>query len=144
MQISRIVVTAGRTFNHPYEDCSTLRPQVTLEAILADGENISDKINPPALLEDSQSLTVPGVFQSLPFVNDLKLTKGVMRFVKGKGAIQHCAGVRGAAAQLRGAVVLGARVLGIDGGKNEASVRRYIQDQGKEDQRLDQMELRPL
>ena len=29
-------------------------------------------------------------------------------------------------------------------GKNEAAVRRYIQDQEKEDQRLDQMELQPL
>ena len=29
-------------------------------------------------------------------------------------------------------------------GKNEAAVRRYIQDQEKEDQRLDQMELKPL
>jgi hypothetical protein len=29
-------------------------------------------------------------------------------------------------------------------GKNEAAVRRYIQEQEKEDQRLDQMELMPL
>lgn len=35
MQITKIVVHAGRTFNHPHEEYSNLRPQVTLEAQLA-------------------------------------------------------------------------------------------------------------
>src|SRR6266540_5234778 len=37
---------------------------------------VSTKINPPAVLEDSRSLTAPGVFRSLPFVNRSKFTKG--------------------------------------------------------------------
>ena len=34
MQVTEIVVNAGRTFNHPYEDYSNLRPSVTLKATL--------------------------------------------------------------------------------------------------------------
>ncbi|HVX56956.1 MAG TPA: hypothetical protein VHA37_04440 [Candidatus Saccharimonadales bacterium] len=39
MTITKITVTAGRTFNHPHEQYSNLRPEVTLEATLADGED---------------------------------------------------------------------------------------------------------
>ena len=34
MTVTKIVVTAGRTFNHPHESYSNLRPEVTLEASL--------------------------------------------------------------------------------------------------------------
>lgn len=39
MEIVEIVVSAGRTFNHPFEDYSNLRPQVTLKAALQAGED---------------------------------------------------------------------------------------------------------
>ncbi len=39
MEITEIVVSAGRTFNHPYENFSNLRPQVTLKATLDEGDN---------------------------------------------------------------------------------------------------------
>lgn len=39
MTITKITVTAGRTFNHPHEQFSNLRPEVTLEATLAEGAN---------------------------------------------------------------------------------------------------------
>jgi len=39
MKISKITVTAGRTFNHPHEQYSNLRPEVTMEATLEDGED---------------------------------------------------------------------------------------------------------
>jgi hypothetical protein len=39
MQITEIVVNAGRTFNHPYESYSNLRPSVTLKATIAEGED---------------------------------------------------------------------------------------------------------
>lgn len=39
MNINRIVVTAGRTFNHPHEQYSNLRPSVVMEATLAEGED---------------------------------------------------------------------------------------------------------
>ncbi|MDA8123503.1 MAG: hypothetical protein M0Z38_13185 [Deltaproteobacteria bacterium] len=38
MKITEIVVSAGRTFNHPYEQFSNLRPQVTLKATI-EGED---------------------------------------------------------------------------------------------------------
>jgi hypothetical protein len=34
MQITEITVSAGRTFNHPYENFSNLRPSVTVRATL--------------------------------------------------------------------------------------------------------------
>lgn len=39
MNISKIVVRAGRTFNHPYESYSNLKPEVELTADLAEGED---------------------------------------------------------------------------------------------------------
>lgn len=39
MKITEIIVSAGRTFNHPYENFSNLRPQVTFKAALEDGED---------------------------------------------------------------------------------------------------------
>lgn len=39
MRVTEITVSAGRTFNHPYEDYSNLRPHVTLKAEIAEGED---------------------------------------------------------------------------------------------------------
>lgn len=39
MQVLEIVVSAGRTFNHPYEQYSNLRPQVTMKANLQEGDD---------------------------------------------------------------------------------------------------------
>lgn len=39
MKITTITVTAGRTFNHPHEQYSNLRPEVTMTATLDDGED---------------------------------------------------------------------------------------------------------
>ena len=44
MDITKITVTAGRTFNHPHEQYSNLRPEVTLEASLAPGENYHEAV----------------------------------------------------------------------------------------------------
>jgi len=39
MKIQTITVTAGRTFNHPHESYSNLRPEVVLTATLSEGED---------------------------------------------------------------------------------------------------------
>src|SRR5262245_27295576 len=39
MKINSIQVTAGRTFNHPHEQYSNLRPEVTMSATLENGED---------------------------------------------------------------------------------------------------------
>jgi hypothetical protein len=39
MTINEITVTAARTFNHPHEQYSNLRPEVVLRAKLAPGED---------------------------------------------------------------------------------------------------------
>ena len=39
MKVTEIIVSAGRTFNHPYEGYSNLRPQITVKASLEDGED---------------------------------------------------------------------------------------------------------
>lgn len=38
MQVTEIVVNAARTFNHPHESYSNLRPGVTLKATLSEGD----------------------------------------------------------------------------------------------------------
>lgn len=45
MQIVEIVVSAGRTFNHPFEQFSNLRPNVTLKATLAPEDNPAKAMN---------------------------------------------------------------------------------------------------
>jgi hypothetical protein len=42
MKVTEISVTAGRTFNHPHESYSNLRPSVTMKASLDDGEDATD------------------------------------------------------------------------------------------------------
>ncbi len=39
MKVTEIVVGAARTFNHPYENYSNLKPSVTLKATVSDGED---------------------------------------------------------------------------------------------------------
>lgn len=39
MKINTITVTAGRTFNHPHEQYSNLRPEVSMTATLDAGED---------------------------------------------------------------------------------------------------------
>ena len=39
MKVTEIVVTAGRTFNHPHEQYSNMKPSVVLKASLEDGED---------------------------------------------------------------------------------------------------------
>lgn len=39
MKITNIVVRAGRTFNHPHESYSNLKPEVELTATLEDGDD---------------------------------------------------------------------------------------------------------
>lgn len=45
MKIERITVSAGRTFNHPYESYSNLKPAVTLEATLGDADNPDERVD---------------------------------------------------------------------------------------------------
>ena len=44
MQVTEIVVSAGRTFNHPYEQYSNLKPHVTVKASLSEGEDFQAAI----------------------------------------------------------------------------------------------------
>lgn len=39
MQVTEIVISAGRTFNHPFEDYSNLRPNVTLKATVTEADD---------------------------------------------------------------------------------------------------------
>lgn len=38
--VTEIIVSAGRTFNHPYESYANFKPQVTLKAALPEGEDV--------------------------------------------------------------------------------------------------------
>lgn len=45
MVIKEITVSAGRTFNHPYEAYSNYRPSVTLMATIEEGDNVKTETN---------------------------------------------------------------------------------------------------
>lgn len=40
MQVTEVIVTAGRVVNHPLESYANLRPEVTLKATLDPGEDV--------------------------------------------------------------------------------------------------------
>jgi glycerol-3-phosphate O-acyltransferase len=42
MKIIEITVSAGRTFNHPYESFSNFRPEVSFKATLDEGINVEN------------------------------------------------------------------------------------------------------
>lgn len=42
MKVTQVEVSAGRTFNHPYESYSNYRPSVTLTATLDDSEDVAE------------------------------------------------------------------------------------------------------
>lgn len=44
MTIIQIQVTAGRTFNHPFESYSNLRPEVTILATLSEAEDPRESV----------------------------------------------------------------------------------------------------
>jgi flagellar biosynthesis chaperone FliJ len=57
VKVIEIIISAGRTFNHPYEHFSNLRPQLTLKASLTEGEDAEKAIKDlqakaESLLED--------------------------------------------------------------------------------------------
>lgn len=61
MKVTEITVTSGRTFNHPHEQYSNLRPSVTLKATLDDSdsfENATKALQAKAerLVEDHKAL----------------------------------------------------------------------------------------
>jgi putative transposase len=68
----------------------------------------------------------------------------VMGFVKGKSAIHIARVYAGRRRSLVGQHFWARGYWVSTVGKNEAAVRRYIQEQEKEDQRLDQLALMPL
>ena len=68
----------------------------------------------------------------------------VMGFVKGKSAIHVARVYAGGRKSFIGQHFWARGYWVSTVGKNEAAVRRYIQEQEKEDQRLDQMTLMPL
>jgi len=67
----------------------------------------------------------------------------VMGYMKGKSAIHIARVFAGSDAVLWGSSS-GRGILGIDSGPRRRAVRRYIQEQEKEDQRLEQLTLMPL
>lgn len=44
LEVTEVIVSAGRTFNHPFESYSNFRPNVTIKAAVVKGEKIEDKI----------------------------------------------------------------------------------------------------
>ena len=63
MTITEILVSAGRTFSHPYESYSNLRPSVTLKAALGPEDDPSNCVRDlqakaEALVEDHKQNTL--------------------------------------------------------------------------------------
>lgn len=71
-KVTTITVNAGRTFNHPYESYSNLRPSVTVTATLDEGEDFVEvtkqlQAQAEGLVEDHKN----HMLNSLRELNDL-------------------------------------------------------------------------
>jgi len=66
MQVTEIVVSAGRTFNHPHEQYSNLKPVVTLKATLAADDDFKTAVkilqsHAESLVEDHKQLMLKSI-----------------------------------------------------------------------------------
>lgn len=80
MKINTITVTAGRTFNHPHEQYSNLRPEVTMTATLEDGEDAAQaardlQARAEQLVEDHKQ----GLLNSIEALHQLTERQSEMR-----------------------------------------------------------------
>lgn len=80
MTIKTIQVTAGRTFNHPHEQYSNLRPSVTMTADLAEGEDATTaakalQLQAEGLVEDHKQ----GLLRSIEELYQLTERQAEMR-----------------------------------------------------------------
>ena len=82
MQITEIIVNAGRTFNHPYESYSNMRPSITLKATIEEGEDPiaatkALQAQAEGLIEDHKH----HMLKSLAYLHDLEVCQAeVVRF----------------------------------------------------------------
>lgn len=61
MQVKEIIISAGRTFNHPYEQYANLKPHITLKAELAEPDDWQEEVKKmqaiaEGLIEDHKQL----------------------------------------------------------------------------------------
>ena len=80
MNITEIVVSTGRTFNNPHEQFSNLRPEVSLKAVLSEGEDPLEATKrlqsiAEGLVEDHKQ----GLLKSLDQLNELTTRQAEMR-----------------------------------------------------------------
>lgn len=79
-KVTSVTVNAGRTFNHPYESYSNLRPSVTVTATLDEGEDFLEvtkqlQAQAEGLVEDHKN----HMLNSLRELNDLTEKQAKMR-----------------------------------------------------------------
>lgn len=80
MKIQTITVTAGRTFNHPHEQYSNLRPEVSMVATIDEGEDAAEatkqlQARAEQLVEDHKQ----GLLKSLEELYQLSERQAEMR-----------------------------------------------------------------
>lgn len=80
MKINTITVTAGRTFNHPHEQYSNLRPEVSMTATLESGEDATKaaqelQARAEQIVEDHKQ----GLLQSIEELYQLTTRQAEMR-----------------------------------------------------------------
>lgn len=80
MKITNIVVRAGRTFNHPHEQYSNLKPEVELTATLDESDNPAEAVKQlqsraEGLVEDHKQ----GLLKSIEELHNLTERQSEMR-----------------------------------------------------------------
>lgn len=114
MQITEIIVNAGRTFNHPYEQFSNLRPAVTLKATLQETDDPDQSVKQlqakaESLVEDHKRMMLTTIRRLYELsrteqeiasvesqltsaqerLKNLRIEQGAMRFSEGVSPTSH-------------------------------------------------------
>ena len=80
MNITEIVVSAGRTFNHPHEEYSNLKPQVTLKAAIAPEDDPAKAVKDlQAMAEGMVEDHKQSMLKSISDLHQLSLREGRLR-----------------------------------------------------------------
>jgi TolA-binding protein len=103
VQITEVVVSAGRTFNHPYEAYSNFRPEVTIKGVLHEGEDPEQAVRglqakAEELVEDHKNT----LLQQLSEIQRLRQTEAEISELEGRvaSAQQRLTQIRGRHPQL--------------------------------------------
>jgi hypothetical protein len=81
MQVTEVIVSAGRTFNHPFESYSNLKPHITLKATLDGGDDVESCVK--ELQRKAERMVEDHKVNLLRAINDIEMMQTAAKEIDG-------------------------------------------------------------